>query len=193
MSYRTAALPAGSCPRCFNQLTQILPYGEQLRHCAACGGIWLGVTASQFAVGAISAEFRGLVHTLSLKHQERPAEATQTPLQCTVCALELTPMTVPAAATQIDVCRMHGTWFDAWELAKVVRAGERQRARGGARVGVVAAQTQPNASAEHAQVQSPPMRAIAPTLPDGEAPLPDGMRSFMLNVDKILRALLSLD
>jgi Zn-finger nucleic acid-binding protein len=205
MAYRTQSLPPGACPRCFTQLANVGEYGAGLRSCAACGGIWLGLETSQAVLHGVTAEFRALAHSLSVRNAQRAPNAPETTLQCTECAAELVPIGVPSAVVQIDACKLHGTWFDAWELSKVIRAVERGRSHGVAGAGVLMAlpttaadaHRQPRAhqptaeGAAHAAGAAGGGEAAHNSAAELEAPgeeaLASRLRNFMLEVAGIMR------
>jgi hypothetical protein len=48
--------------------------------------------------------------------------AQKVELDCPECLAPMSPQLVQDAAVWVNVCREHGTWFDAWELPRVLRA-----------------------------------------------------------------------
>lgn len=142
MTYRVGGLPTGACPRCYTPLQAYHPdYGtppnaaardaaHTLMHCASCGGIWLGVGLSARVMAKLDHSLLTTAHALSIGKPEHVTSRVERTPMCTECGRELEPLTVQAAVVRIDVCREHGTWFDAWELPKVMRAFARAHDNG---------------------------------------------------------------
>jgi hypothetical protein len=80
-------------------------------------------------------------------------------------------VSVRAAATEVDACPAHGTWFDAGELEAVTRAYARAR-----RAGVVTSRHVPDARVPTAGTSAPPADEPEPrtTLLDVLRGLPRG-------------------
>jgi Zn-finger nucleic acid-binding protein len=129
MDYRTASHPSGSCPRCVVELDHHTVQGMRVDACGKCGGVFAHSEMAKAIRHAPDRAVVDAVFTLSLGKQERPMEPTASELFCPECGLVMQRIPVTSAACDIDVCAEHGTWFDAHEFNRYVRALDQARAR----------------------------------------------------------------
>jgi Zn-finger nucleic acid-binding protein len=106
------------CPRCDGGLDPADAGDLSLRSCHACGGVFLAPDA----LHRISAS-RELPVTLREELPDRPrtAEGPVRYLSCPDCAKSMNRRNFGRiSGVIVDVCRDHGVWFDAGELAAVL-------------------------------------------------------------------------
>lgn len=109
-----------ACPRCAVPLFAARRSGIRVDGCGACGGVWLATddarrmleTRSRVAADLAATAGRG-ARALAYKAGDAA---------CPVCAVTLDRSVVPPGNTEIDVCAVHGTWFDRGELERVLDA-----------------------------------------------------------------------
>ena len=118
------------CPRCKVEMSSISLGGEAMRECEHCSGLWLDVAAfericasreEQSAVLGVAATAPG--HAVNLSSE--PIQVRYVP--CPQCGQLMNRINFArCSGVIVDVCRGHGTWFDASELREIVefiRAG----------------------------------------------------------------------
>lgn len=131
MDYRTAAPQEGACPRCARALTPLEVEGATLLVChKSCGGLFADVDASRRVLAGIDRQLLAVAHEVALGKPELDGGPS---MHCPICLEVMARAPVPAAVVSVDACAVHGTWFDAHELQKVMRVREAQRRRGPAR------------------------------------------------------------
>ncbi len=93
--------------------------------CGACGGVWLGATASKALTEGAGASILDLADRADANKPEgRPSlDATA---YCPCDGLPLTRKDI--SGVEIDACE-HGTWFDAGEARRVAEAYQTWRSR----------------------------------------------------------------
>lgn len=125
-----AATPAASqlaalkCPRCKVEMSSISIGGEAMRECEHCSGLWLEVAAferictsreQQSAVlggAALSPSAQPHANSISEKVRYVP---------CPQCGQLMNRINFArCSGVIVDVCKGHGTWFDASELREIV-------------------------------------------------------------------------
>ena len=119
-----------SCPRCDVPLFEGKAEYTILHGCGRCGGIWLDNAASSRLVNAVQP---GLTAMADRAAQAGKVEADTTrPGRCPLDRRDLERVTVKGV--EVDVCKTHGTWFDAGEVRRVAEAFQSDRisAAGGA-------------------------------------------------------------
>ena len=117
-----------SCPACPGKL---FPAPDRLgiHGCSACGGIWADNETSQLVAAVLDPELVDLADRAATA----AARITKAPLPiagargCPECRALL--VRVNAGSTNLDVCTMHGTWFDRGELQRVSRVLDGDRGR----------------------------------------------------------------
>ncbi len=130
--YRDAAEgPAlGRCPRCRDVLIDEEYAGTPLDECAACGGVFVEGWVLDRLVEARDAR---VSLTISLPVRPIPREREVRYLRCPQCAVQMNRKIYGrSSGVVVDVCKRHGVWFDAGELAAVlefVEGGGLERAR----------------------------------------------------------------
>jgi Zn-finger nucleic acid-binding protein len=84
--------------------------------CSRCGGVWLDNAASTLLVHGMGPS---IFHWASL-YERAAVSAAEIPNAKRLCPIGLEPLTtVTVEDAVIDVCNVHGTWFDVGELRKV--------------------------------------------------------------------------
>ena len=91
-----------------------------LNGCGACGGIWVDKEGARRVVEKPYEVFADLAGRAARNATEK-GKRSDAPA-CAVCAAALEPIVAPKVAVTLDICRAHGTWFDALELATLVHA-----------------------------------------------------------------------
>jgi hypothetical protein len=97
--------------------------GHQLSGCKSCGGVF--ARAETLATLYAKKLDHALIAALDLFSAGKPEpapSAQKVELDCPECLAPMSPQLVSDAAVYVNVCREHGTWFDAWELPRVLRA-----------------------------------------------------------------------
>jgi Zn-finger nucleic acid-binding protein len=127
-----------ACPRCSGALEPVRLGENRLRECAGCGGLW--VDNRTFL--AICHDHERVAPLLAAR--PHPGPGTDAGLlrveyaRCPVCRGLMNRLNFArVSGVVVDVCREHGTWFDAGELQRVVEFIE----RGGIDRGVTRAAT----------------------------------------------------
>ncbi len=133
------AVSTYSCPRCENAALYIgQAEGVTLHGCAECGGVWLNAKCAQKIADAMPKEAILLSERVA-SHAKRAAPLSE-PVRCPVCGKVTARTHVAAAGVEIDVCGVHGTWYDRNELHRIAKALEqvswKSKAAGAAAVGV---------------------------------------------------------
>jgi Zn-finger nucleic acid-binding protein len=119
-----AQLSVLKCPRCKVDMSPITIGGEAMRECERCNGLWLGVAAfdricanreQQSAVlGGASVAPESQLHAVSVSEKIRY-------VPCPQCGQLMNRINFArCSGVIVDVCRGHGTWFDASELREIV-------------------------------------------------------------------------
>ena len=121
---KAAALSTLKCPKCRIDMLAITLGGSAMHECETCGGLWLDVAPfqklctdreEQSAVLGLASPATG--------HQMDPAAA---PIKvryfpCPQCSQLMNRMNFArCSGVIVDVCRGHGTWFDASELRAII-------------------------------------------------------------------------
>ena len=128
MSYRVAASGQYSCSRCLRPLTTYRAGMFEVDACLSCGGLFIDNAASQEIVRTFDRDLVRVATTIGIGKGEAVGPGVyQKDLTCPRCGGPLSPVKLPSAGAEIDICVEHGTWFDANELPKVARAYRRSR------------------------------------------------------------------
>jgi Zn-finger nucleic acid-binding protein len=116
---KTGGVTGAACPRCGAELKPLVGAGYQAQSCRSCKGIWVDNEGSR----SIAAGAGELIDCATLPPGERPND-TRADGRCPICSDRLTPVKVAEGRIVLDICPLHGTWFDATEIA-AVRAAAR--------------------------------------------------------------------
>lgn len=128
MTYRTAATGQYSCPRCLRPLNTYQAGAFEVDACLSCGGLFIDNAASRELVRAFDRDLIRVATTIGIGKGETVGPGVyQKDLACPRCGSPLSPVNLPSASAEVDICAEHGTWFDANELPKVARAYRRNR------------------------------------------------------------------
>jgi Zn-finger nucleic acid-binding protein len=107
------------CPHCQSSLAAAETKGVLLHGCGECGGIWIDNASAQKVVASADQVFSDLASRAGRAAHAKSAGRSESP-RCPQCAARLAPSWF--GKIQVDTCASHGTWFDAFELPKVVQA-----------------------------------------------------------------------
>jgi Zn-finger nucleic acid-binding protein len=120
---RSGVAAAYRCPRCDSQL-HAREYGDlSVEECDKCGGLFLAPTTMERLVAArdMPTSLR-----LALPKREMKRETTVRYISCPTCGKSMNRQAFGRiSGVVVDVCKNHGVWFDAGELAEVIRFVER--------------------------------------------------------------------
>ncbi len=114
-----AATAQRLCPHCQKRLAAVRVLDVELAGCGGCGGIWIDNEGAR-RVLASPHEVFGDLATRAAKNRATQAPPRSATPRCPTCQVGLDR--VKAHGLELDVCADHGTWFDAWELSRLVRA-----------------------------------------------------------------------
>jgi Zn-finger nucleic acid-binding protein len=128
-----AASARFNCPRCGCQLNAVKLANTQLMECPKCEGIWADSDTLQQI--CVDREKQGAV--LGTAGGAPPKEGVEWEqvhyIPCPVCKKLMNRVNFAHCShVVVDVCRLHGTWFDKDELRRIVefiRAGGLEAAR----------------------------------------------------------------
>ncbi len=121
--------PAGTCPRCRGALEAMRVGNATIDKCPGCGGHWFDGDEIEHAAdltthGISRQEAVGMRRTIPATSE---VERVVKYLPCVRCGEVMSRrQVVQRAGIIIDVCRLHGVWFDGGELEQFlafVRAG----------------------------------------------------------------------
>ena len=122
------------CPRCGTDLEAVVIGGSKVRECSKCDGLWTDAETLR----QICTDQEKQSAVLGLPTQLPPNDGVAIEqqiryLRCPVCGDMMNRINFANfSGVIVDVCRMHGTWFDRDELRRIVefiRAGGMDRAR----------------------------------------------------------------
>ena len=132
-------LATPGCPRCHRPLRPKRIGKANIDLCEQCGGTWVGHAAMERLVSKRKRAGRSLQDLEARGGQRgiaqgpvwrfrRQAPGHLDPIPCPRChrTLRLEPVR-GQARVYVDVCERHGTWFDARELAAILRDRSRRK------------------------------------------------------------------
>jgi len=119
-----ATLSVLKCPKCKSDMLPITLGGSPMRECERCGGLWLEVAA--FEKLCTDREEQSAVLGLASPVTGDQMDPAATPIKvryfpCPQCGQLMNRMNFArCSGVIVDVCRGHGTWFDASELRAII-------------------------------------------------------------------------
>lgn len=118
----TAAVANGPpCPRCAAAMFEGKAGAATLLGCGLCGGIWLDNDSAKRVLATRDAG----VAELAARADARANRAATWPAiaaACPSCRAPLAKTVDPRSQVELDLCALHGTFFDRYELGLVLRA-----------------------------------------------------------------------
>ena len=105
------------CPQCRKRLFTASVKDVELSACAGCGGIWVRNASARRVLADPEAIFAEMATRAGRNAHARATRAEER--VCPECPAVLDK--TRAHGIDLDVCEEHGTWFDAFELATLVR------------------------------------------------------------------------
>lgn len=120
------------CPACGGALLRLMVRGGLVSGCRGCGGAWLDADACTIAAKAeVFEETRAFIRMLDASEPPRQRTAFRDPARskscvrlCPECFEPLTERYLREPNVTLDVCSLHGTFFDRHELARVIESVE---------------------------------------------------------------------
>lgn len=104
------------------------PGAAGVSYCEKCGGVFADVAATQRIVSTMDRALLEIGFQAGLGKERKKYEPRE--LTCPECLIAMQMQRIESAACTVDVCPMHGTWFDTGELEDVMRAFRRARQHG---------------------------------------------------------------
>ncbi len=116
------------CPQCRKRLVTAKVKDVELSGCVGCGGIWIENASARRVLSDPEPLFAEMATRAGNNARNRATHADQR--TCPACPAILDR--VRSHGIELDVCTDHGTWFDAFELATLMRIlrGEQPAAGG---------------------------------------------------------------
>jgi Zn-finger nucleic acid-binding protein len=108
----TTMAESPSCPSCQSALRQ----AGFTERCDRCEGAWIHEDA---LVGMLQEKTSAMVVLTWQPREPAAGVAPEPPRPCAVCGKSMQPVSLGGVA--LDRCIEHGVWFDARELAEVLR------------------------------------------------------------------------
>lgn len=120
------------CPHCQAELVPGGVPDVALWCCARCGGAWTDTKGSWLVARALlSAEARAAATLTRQRAKQRDAYRANargaSTRRCPSCGSALERGHAAGRGVEVDLCRAHGTWFDAGEIERIVSASEADR------------------------------------------------------------------
>jgi Zn-finger nucleic acid-binding protein len=109
------------CPACGLPLEEQRSLGVVLQGCNACGGVWLDKDQAR----AVTTHIAGSLRVVLASDKVTRAKAGRQPASARTrrCPVDAEPLTlVETDGVEVDVCQVHGTWFDADEVRRIANA-----------------------------------------------------------------------
>jgi Zn-finger nucleic acid-binding protein len=120
-----------TCPRCEVELDFVELGTLEVAECAKCDGLW--VDKDDFEELCANREQQASILGSAIEIPPAPLETKIRYLKCPLCAdLMNRHNFANCSGVVVDVCKPHGTWFDANELQRImafIRGGGMDRAR----------------------------------------------------------------
>jgi len=108
-----------NCPRCEGDLEERSSGADVVHGCAACGGVWLDREQTSRVFEHLAGA-HDLVRVSTEIASDAPMLASTRAVP--LCPIDREPLDLcEAEGIQIDVCETHGTWFDGYELERIVK------------------------------------------------------------------------
>lgn len=104
------------CPHCRKRLVSVQAKGVELSGCGGCGGIWIDNANARKVLASPEAVFGDLAKRAA-KNAKNKNRRSERPI-CAACPAVLDR--TKTHGIELDVCTDHGTWFDAYELVRLV-------------------------------------------------------------------------
>lgn len=121
------------CPACGEMLTRRTLGSISIQPCESCGGLWMSNEAFQAVTATHEDRGTALAGLGVTPAPAPPTEAVVRYRKCPECQTMMNRQNYARISGVIlDVCRHHGTWFDADELRRVldfIESGGLERAR----------------------------------------------------------------
>ncbi len=114
-----AARAPRSCPRCRTSLAAADVGPIRMQACGACGGVWLDNGSAREVTESLSPEVEELAQRAA--HNAKTPTESNDPIPCPVCTETMSHTDLPHARVRLDVCALHGTWFDRSELVQLLQ------------------------------------------------------------------------
>ncbi len=117
------------CPRCRVEMEEVTIGAESLRECAKCGGLWVEAEAFERICARReeqSAVLGAATFTNNSPHANHEASGGEQSnkvryVPCPKCGQLMNRVNFArCSGVIVDVCKEHGTWFDADELRRIV-------------------------------------------------------------------------
>lgn len=106
------------CPACRIPMYTGRMKQAGLDACGGCGGVWVGDQDAKYLLASKDNAFAAMAAAAVKGSEKRkPAKGERV---CPDCRARLSEGYLDMGAVNVDVCKMHGTWFDAHELEAVV-------------------------------------------------------------------------
>jgi len=108
------------CPRCKTNLEFVNIGSNNIHECNKCGGFWTNVATFENICADQEEQSAVLTFIGSDAHpNSHPAKISYVP--CPVCSKLMNRSNFArSSGVIIDMCRVHGVWFDADELPKII-------------------------------------------------------------------------
>jgi Zn-finger nucleic acid-binding protein len=151
--YRSGPRPAGTCPRCGETLLAVADV-PGVRWCDRCGGVLADTAATRRIITRLDRTLLEIGFQAALGKARTP-DAERRSVACPECLLDMQKLHIASAACDVDLCPLHGTWFDTGELEDVMRAYAHAR-----RVGLSAHLATPSAPSETERDRAELVRAL---------------------------------
>jgi Zn-finger nucleic acid-binding protein len=108
------------CPRCGTELGERLSGRATLLACRDCGGVWLAPESARKVVEHVQGALALIVLSERVAGSSR---ALVDRAKAICCPFDAEPLArVEVDGVDVDVCRVHGTWFDAGEVRRIANA-----------------------------------------------------------------------
>lgn len=110
----------GVCPRCKIKLTLLQVGKTSMRECERCDGMWADVSTFEHLC-ATSEERSAVLGFLGERNRTVEPSPTISYVPCPDCSQLMNRSNfAKVSGVIIDICKLHGVWFDAGELPRII-------------------------------------------------------------------------
>lgn len=119
---RAASLSILKCPRCKVDMSSVRIGSQEMRECEKCAGVWLEVAAFEKICADREQQAAVLGGASPLPSHTLRADQRIRYAPCPQCGQLMNRVNfAKCSGVIVDICRGHGTWFDAQELSTIVQ------------------------------------------------------------------------